>query len=382
MKIVLAPDSFKGSLTALQVTDILAAAARHVFGEAVELVRAPIADGGEGTLEAILSARPGEKRTALVTGPMGEPVRAAYAFLSVQTALIEMAQTAGLALMGEKRDPMKTTTRGVGELMRRALDEGARRILIGLGGSATNDGGMGMLRALGVRFEDRQGREVPEGAQGLLALEKMDLSGLDARLKDTELIALTDVTNPLLGENGAAMVYGPQKGADACMLQLMEQGMTRYAQVAGSALNRDIASFPGAGAAGGLGAAVCGVLGGRMTQGIDAMLSVVGFEQLLAGADLCVTGEGRIDEQSVHFGKAISGIARRCVKAGVPLAVLAGSMSLAAQELFDMLPSSIMVTVNAPMRLEEAMAHAPSLLLSAAERMFRLIDIGRQMTSA
>ncbi len=380
MKIILAPDSFKGTISAMRAAQLLEEAAKRVFGPEVVCVRVPIADGGEGTLDAILFAQPGERRVERVTGPRGDQVEASWALLSDgHTAVIEMAQAAGLPLMGENRDPMTATSRGVGELMLRALDAGAKRILIGLGGSATNDGGAGLLRALGARFPDAEGQEAPEGGAGLRFIEKMELSRLDKRLSDVEMTVLSDVTNPLLGERGATHVYGPQKGATVETLPLLEAGMARYAAACEQALGRDIASFPGAGAAGGLGAALSGVLGGRLQPGIDAVLELAGFDELLSSADLCVTGEGRIDGQSVRFGKAISGIARRCAQANVPLSVIAGGMSEDAEALYEMCRSSIMVTVNGPMALPEALAKAEELFSSAAERMFRLIEMGRRM---
>lgn len=376
MRIILAPDSYKGSLSAAWAAHLLEDAARRVFGDEAETACVPIADGGEGTLDAVLTARAGEKRFCRVCGPCGEPVEAAYAFLDARTALIEMAQAAGLPLMNGRPDPMIATTRGVGELILRAMDEGAEQILIGLGGSATNDGGTGMLRALGVRFLDADGRETQEGARGLQNMAKMELSGLDSRLNKTKFVVLSDVSNPLLGENGATMVYGPQKGADGHALKAMERGMKNYAETAFQALGRDIAGFPGAGAAGGMGAALCGVLNGTVRSGIEQVLELAGFDQLLAQADLCVSGEGNIDGQSVRFGKAISGIAKKCAAARVPLAVVAGGMSEDAEALFRVAESSIMTVVNAPMTLEDAMKRAETLFSSAAERMFRLIRMG------
>lgn len=374
MKLVFAPDSFKGSLGALEAARLLRRAALACFGEQTETLLIPMADGGEGTAEALCTALSGELRACRVCGPLGEEVEARYARLPDRTAVIEMAQSSGLPLVPEdRRNPLYTTTRGVGELMLRALDEGAARLLVGLGGSVTNDGGCGMLRALGARLTDANGEECPEGGVGLERIERIDLSGLDPRLSRTPIRVMCDVTNPLLGEKGATYVYGPQKGADADALRRLESGMAHYAQVAQRTLGRDIASFPGAGAAGGLGAALHGLLDAQLVRGIDAMMEVTRFEEQLAGASLCVTGEGSFDEQSVAFGKVVSGIAGACARQNVPLLVLAGSIRGGAQALYELCPrSSLMSIVPGVVSLDQAMQNAHAFFYDAAVRAFRL----------
>ena len=379
MKLVFAPDSFKGSLSALEAARLLDRAARACFGNDIETLLIPMADGGEGTAEALCTALGGEMRLCTVTGPLGEPVQAGWAMLPDGTAVVETAQAAGLPQVPvEKRNPLFTTTRGVGEVMLRALDEGAKALLIGLGGSATNDGGCGMLRALGARLTGEDGAQIPEGGVGLEKIARIDLSGLDRRLAAVPIRAMCDVTNPLLGKTGATFVYGPQKGADEGILARLERGMTRYAKVAQDTLGRDIQSFPGAGAAGGLGAALHGLLDAQLVKGIDALMEVTRLSERLENADLCVTGEGCFDEQSVAFGKVVSGVAKACVRQRVPLLVLAGSIRGGAQALYNLCPrSSLLSIVPGVVTLEQAMHRAPEYFYDAAVRALRLWGAGR-----
>ncbi len=379
MKLVFAPDSFKGSLSALEGARLLDRAARACFGNDIETLLIPMADGGEGTAEALCTALGGEMRLCTVTGPLGEPVQAGWAMLPDGTAVVETAQAAGLPQVPvEKRNPLFTTTRGVGEVMLRALDEGAKALLIGLGGSATNDGGCGMLRALGARLTGEDGAQIPEGGVGLEKIARIDLSGLDRRLAAVPIRAMCDVTNPLLGKTGATFVYGPQKGADEGILARLERGMTRYAKVAQDTLGRDIQSFPGAGAAGGLGAALHGLLDAQLVKGIDALMEVTRLSERLENADLCVTGEGCFDEQSVAFGKVVSGVAKACVRQRVPLLVLAGSIRGGAQALYNLCPrSSLLSIVPGVVTLEQAMHRAPEYFYDAAVRALRLWGAGR-----
>lgn len=377
MKLVFAPDSFKGSLSALEASRLLERAARACFGEETETVSIPMADGGEGTAQALCLAMNGEMRSARVTGPLGEEVQAQYALLPDGTAVIEMAQAAGLPLVPvERRNPLFTTSRGVGELMLRALDEGARSLLIGLGGSATNDGGCGMLRALGARLTDEAGEQIPEGGVGLERLAQIDLSGLDRRLEKVTMRAMCDVTNPLLGERGATYIYGPQKGADQEGLRRLEKGMAHYAQVARRTLGKEIAEFPGAGAAGGLGAALQGLLGAQLVRGVDAVLSATQLERRLQGAALCVTGEGCFDGQSIAFGKAVSGVAKACARQGTPLMVLAGSVLGGEEALYELCPrSAVLSIVPGVVSLQQAMDNAQEYFYRAALAAFRLMNM-------
>lgn len=380
MKIVLAPDSFKGSLSALEIVTILARTVARVFPGA-QAVPVPVADGGEGTVDALVLATGGTYREAVVSGPLGERVTARYGLLpGGRTAVLEMAQASGLPLMPPGGlDPLRASSRGTGELLLSALDAGARDILLGIGGSATNDGGMGFLSALGARFTDADGQVVPDGGQGLSRVFHVDLSGLDRRLGETGLRVICDVSNPLLGGEGATHVYGPQKGVTPALLERLEQGMEHYARVMEGALGRDIASAPGAGAAGGMGAALHGVLGARLLRGVDAVLEAASFDALLENADLCITAEGRMDGQSIAFGKVPVGVAARCREKGVPVVAIVGGMTEDAMAFLRHGDASIMTTINAAMRVEDAMQNAESLMEGAAERMLRLIDIGRKM---
>ena len=379
MKLIFAPDSFKGSLSAVEAADILTrVTARHFPG--TETVSIPVADGGEGTVDALLCALGGQRMNARVTGPLFETVNADWGLLPDGSAVIEMARASGLPLVPEPlRDPRRTTSLGTGELVRAALESGARRLMIGIGGSATNDGGMGLLAALGAVFADAAGQRLPPVGASLARVAGADFSGLIPALAETEITVICDVTNPLLGPEGGAAVYGPQKGATPAICAELEAGMARYARVVGAAVGRDIASFPGAGAAGGLGAALGGVLGAKLVPGVDAVLDAAGFAEKLRGADLVITGEGRIDAQSVRYGKVPAGVARRCAARGVPVAVIAGGIGPGAEELYALCPGTMISTVPGPMTLEAAMEDAPALLEAAADRLLRAVKIGMEI---
>ncbi len=380
MKFIFAPDSFKGSLTALESCDILErVCAKHFPG--CETQSVPVADGGEGTVDALLRAMGGQRIRTSVTGPMFEPETAEWGLLpDGKTAVMEMAQASGLPYVPmDQKDPRKATSLGTGEMIADALKRGVRKILIGIGGSATNDGGIGMLTALGAVFTDEKGEKVQPVGGGMIRVAKADFSGLMSELKDTEITVICDVTNPLLGEDGATFIYGPQKGAVPEIRDELEAGMAHYAKVVESAVGRDISRFPGAGAAGGLGAALGGVLGATLKSGIDAVLDAVDFERRLEGVDLAITGEGRIDGQSVRFGKVPVGVAKRCAAKGIPTLVLAGGIGPGAEGLFDLCESTIQTTVSGPMSLEKAMRDAPALYEAAADRLMRAIKIGMRL---
>ena len=380
MKFIFAPDSFKGSLSALESCDILERVTARIF-PGTETVSIPVADGGEGTVEALLRAMGGASIKTPVTGPLFERETAVWGLLpDGKTAVMEMAQASGLPYVPpERRDPRKTTSLGTGEMIAAALNAGVRKILIGIGGSATNDGGIGMLTALGAQFSDAEGNPVPPVGGNLIHISRADFSGLLPELKETEITVICDVTNPLLGEDGATFIYGPQKGATPDIRDELEAGMARFAEVVSAAVNRDIACFPGAGAAGGLGAALGGVLGAKLKNGIDAVLDAVDFDRKLEGAALAVTGEGHMDAQSIRFGKVPVGVARRCALKGIPVAAIVGGIGDGAEGLFDLCESTIQTTVSGPMSLETAMADAAVLYEFAAERLFRTLRIGMNM---
>ncbi len=380
MRFIFASDSYKGTLSAIKITELLKQAALEYFPRA-EILALPVADGGEGTIDALVVATGGRKVVAEVTGPLGDTVKAEYGLLSDgETAVIEMAQASGLPLVPENlRDPRNTTTYGTGELIRHALEGGAKRLLIGIGGSATNDGGMGMLAALGAVFTDQQGRQLKPIGASLENVANVDLSHLIPLPSDEAMTVICDVVNPLLGEQGAAYIYGKQKGATPEICEELEHGMRNYAAVMQKAAGRDIACFPGAGAAGGLGAALGGVLGAAMRSGVDAVLDALGFDALLAGANLVITGEGRLDGQSVRYGKVPAGVARRCRGKGVPVIAIVGGMGENAEEFLKLAESSIQVTVNDCMSLATALENAEAHYRSAADRLFRTLKIGWQM---
>lgn len=380
MKLIFAPDSFKESLTALEICEILEQVTARHFPDA-ETICIPVADGGEGTVDALLRAMDGRRIRTQVTGPRFEPETAQWGLLSDGvTAVMEMAQASGLSYVPlPQRDPRRTTSLGTGEMIAEALRQGVRKILIGIGGSATNDGGIGMLQALGAVFTDAAGQPVPPVGGALASVAKADFSGLLPELRHTEITVICDVTNPLLGENGATWIYGPQKGATPEICAELEAGMAHFAQVAAAAAGRDIASFPGAGAAGGLGAALGGVLGAQLRSGIDAVLDAVDFSAKLEGVSLAVTGEGRIDGQSVCFGKVPVGVAKRCAQRGIPTVAIVGGIGEGAEGLFQLCESTIQTTVSGPMSLQAAMSNAPALYEQAADRLFRAIKIGMHL---
>lgn len=380
MKLIFAPDSFKESLTALEICEILERVTARHFPDA-ETICIPVADGGEGTVDALLRAMDGRRIRTQVTGPLFEPETAQWGLLSDGvTAVMEMAQASGLSYVPlPQRDPRRTTSLGTGEMIAEALRQGVRKILIGIGGSATNDGGIGMLQALGAVFTDAAGQPVPPVGGALASVAKADFSGLLPELRHTEITVICDVTNPLLGENGATWIYGPQKGTTPEICEELETGMAHFAQVAAAAAGRDIASFPGAGAAGGLGAALGGVLGAQLRSGIDAVLDAVDFSAKLEGVSLAVTGEGRIDGQSVCFGKVPVGVAKRCAQRGIPTVAIVGGIGEGAEGLFQLCESTIQTTVSGPMSLQAAMSNAPALYEQAADRLFRAIKIGMHL---
>ena len=380
MKFIFAPDSFKGSLTAMESCDILERVAGRIF-PGVACVSVPVADGGEGTVDALLRAMGGARIKTGVTGPLFEPETAEWGLLpGGGTAVMEMAQASGLPYVpADRKDPRNATSLGTGEMIAAALKAGVRRILIGIGGSATNDGGIGMLTALGAVFTDADGQSVRPVGGALARVAGADFSGLMPELKETEITVICDVTNPLLGENGATFIYGPQKGATPEIRDELEAGMAHFAGVVSAACGRDIASFPGAGAAGGLGAALGGVLGARLKTGIDAVLEAVDFDDKLRGVSLAVTGEGRIDGQSVRFGKVPVGVAKRCAAQGIPVVAIVGGIGDGAEGLFELCQSTIQTTAPGPISLEKAMAEAPRLYEQAAERLFRAIRIGMSL---
>ncbi len=357
MKFICAPDSFKESVTAEQAAEAMRRGIVAVFPDAhVDLC--PIADGGDGTVEAMLAATDGQLRHTTVRGPLGDPVDARWGLLGDgATAVIEMAAASGMALLSaEKRNPMLTSTFGTGELIKAALDAGAKRILVGIGGSATNDGGTGMAQALGVRFfGDEQITDAMTG--GLIPrIERIDVSELDTRITDVEIIVACDVTNPLTGPNGAAHIYGPQKGADPAMVEQLDAALVHLALLWGA----DVSDLPGAGAAGGLGGGLMVFLGAKLERGAEMVLDAVGFDDRVAGCDWCFTGEGRLDGQSIS-GKATMTVAQRARGHGVKTIALVGCTGAEVEKTLDA-GLSAYYAIGEGVPLEEAIRRGAELL--------------------
>ena len=375
-KILLVPDSFKGTLSSRQVCQVMAGQLRRFFPQA-QVKSIPLADGGEGSVEAFLAAAGGERRTRTVTGPFGEPVEAFYGVLGDgRTAVIEMAACAGLPLAEGRLNPERATTYGVGELLLAAKEAGCTKAILGLGGSCTNDGGAGAAAALGAKFTRADGAAfVPSGGT-LGEIAALDVSPVAQALQGMELTAMCDIDNPLYGEAGAAAVFAPQKGADAAMVARLDAGLRHLGQVAARCLGRDFSHLPGAGAAGGLGFGMAAFCGAQLRMGIDAVLDAVGFDSLLPGTDVVFTGEGKIDSQSAR-GKVVSGVAVRCRKAGVPVVAVVGQIGQGFEEMYQQGLTAVFSINRAAQPFAESRFHAGENLALTMENIARLLAEGR-----
>ena len=377
MRFLFASDSFKGTLTSEQIIRLLSQAAEEIF-PGCETAGVPVADGGEGTVDAVVTATGGEYRKVTVHGPLMEEVTASYGVFHGDSAIIEMAAASGLPMVpNEKRNPLNTTTYGTGELIKDALDQGYRKLSIAIGGSATNDGGMGAMRALGVRFLDENGAELEGFGADLEKVADIDMSGLHPAVAEAEITVMCDVNNPLTGPDGATYTFGKQKGGTPEILDRLEAGMKQYAAVMREH-GMDVEQMAGAGAAGGLGAALCGYLHANLKSGLETVLDLIDFNGLLEGTDLVVTGEGRIDWQSA-FGKVPSGIGMRCKAKNVPAVAIVGGMGNGAEKIYEFGIDSILPTINGAMDLEEALERAEELYANAADRMFRMVRAGMRL---
>src|SRR5437867_11986843 len=381
MRIVIAPNAFKGSLSALQAAEairdgVLAAAAD------ADLVLVPIADGGDGTVDALIAATDGERRTLRVRGTLTHPVDADYGVIdNGKTAAIEMAKAAGLALVpSQRRDPRVTTTYGVGELLQHAYDDGARHFIVGIGGSATNDGGAGMAQALGYHLLDDEGHELPPGGLALKRLARIHVGGVHANWKGAEVDVACDVTNPLTVPSGASAVYGPQKGATPEMVAELDAALKHLAEIIRRDLRVDVEPLPGAGAAGGLGAGLVAFTGARLRPGAEMVMEALKLDDRLRGADLVITGEGRLDSQTARFGKGPAAVARHARQAGIPVVAIGGS--IADETELRLLFDGLQATVLEPCSLDEAIAQARPLLVAASTRVMRLLLAGRRLATA
>ncbi|MYM67137.1 glycerate kinase [Pseudoduganella sp. FT55W] len=376
MKIVIAPDSFKESLTAMAVANEIEAGFREIFPDA-EYRKLPVADGGEGTVQAMIDASRGKLVGLEVTGPLGEPVSAFYGLMGDgHTAVIEMAAASGLELVApSQRNPLRTTSYGTGQLILHALNAGARRFVLGVGGSATNDGGAGMLQALGGKLLDATGAELAAGGGALNMLERIDLSGLDARIKDSVFDVACDVSNPLVGPQGASAIFGPQKGATPEMVARLDDNLRHYAAIIVRDVGQDVAEVPGAGAGGGIGAAMMVFLGGRLRPGSEIVTAAVGLDAAVADADLVITGEGRIDGQTIH-GKTPIGVARVAQRHGKPVIAIAGSLATGAPVVHAHGIDAVFGAVSRPCTVEEALAAAAANVRCAARNIAATLRLG------
>ncbi|MFC4278399.1 glycerate kinase [Achromobacter aloeverae] len=376
MKIVIAPDSFKESLSA---PDTAAAIARGVLAACpdAEIVCVPMADGGEGTVDAVLQATQGQWRSTRVQDALGEPIEAAWGWVEPQTAVIEMAAAAGLEQVPPaRRDPLRATSHGVGELLRAALDAGAQRIILGLGGSATNDAGAGLLTALGLRILDAGGKQLEPGGGALARAARLETDGLDPRLARVRIEVACDVDNPLCGPKGASAVFGPQKGATPAQVAELDAALAVFADLCARTLGRDERDAPGAGAAGGLGYAAHTFLGARFRPGVELVAELGGLADAMQGADLAFTGEGRMDEQTLH-GKTPAGVARIGKAAGVPVVALAGSLGPGYERLNEAGIVAAFSLAPGPITLDQACARAAELLADRARDVTRLFLSGQ-----
>ena len=379
MKIVIAPQAFKGSVSALAAARAMQDGVRRVIADA-ETVLVPIADGGDGTLETLVDALGGEVKTTRVTGPLGRTVSAEWGAMGDgRTAVIEMARTSGLALLDRgKLDARKATTLGLGQAIAAALDAGYRHFIIGIGGSATNDAGAGMAQALGVRLLNASKGDIDRGGRGLAKLDRIDMSGLDPRARDSVFEVACDVSNPLCGPEGASAVYGPQKGASPRDVKDLDRALRHFAHVARRDLDIEVETMRGGGAAGGLGAGMVAFLGGRLRPGVDIVMEVVGMEGHLEGADLVITGEGQMDFQTV-FSKAPIGVAGLARRRGIPVLAICGSLGNDYGKVHEKGIDAAFAITPGPMSLEEALAGTGKLVARATEEALRALRAGSRL---
>lgn len=375
MKFILAPDSFKESMTAQEAADAMERGIKKVMPDA-ECIKVPMADGGEGTVQSLVDATGGELIGVEVTGPDGKKVKAMFGLLGDgKTAVIEMASASGIHLIKkEERNPLYTTTYGTGELIKAALDKGVDRIFIGIGGSATNDGGAGMIQALGARLLDQSGKELAFGGGALDKLSKIDLSTLDERVKKVVIEVACDVTNPLTGEKGASHIFGPQKGATAETVKILDSNLVHYANIVKEQLGKDIASTPGAGAAGGLGFGLMAFLNAELKRGVELVIEYTGLEEKMKGADYVFTGEGSVDSQTV-FGKTPYGVAKTAQKLDIPVIAFAGRIGEGVEVLYDHGITSIVGILPGAVPIETALKEGIKNLERASENIARIFNL-------
>ena len=379
MKIVIAPDSYKESLSALDVATAIETGFREIYPHA-EYVKVPVADGGEGTVEAMVAATQGHIVQVSVTGPLGEPVNAFYGLSGdMRCAYIEMAAASGLeSVPPTRRNPLLTTSWGTGELIRHALDAGVSQIIIGIGGSATNDGGAGMAQALGAKLLNAGQQQIAPGGGALETLARIDLSELDPRLADCRIDVACDVTNPLTGPQGASAVFGPQKGATAAMIERLDRGLQHFAQIIDRDLDIDVLSLEGGGAAGGMGAALYAFCGANLRPGIEIVTDALGLADLVADADLVITGEGRIDSQTIH-GKVPVGVAKVAKRYNVPVIGIAGSLTADVGVVHQHGLDAVFSVLYSVWTLDEALANAAANVRMTARNVAAVLQMGGKL---
>ena len=371
---ILVPDSFKGTLSAIEVCNIMKSSIKNLYKDA-NIISVPVADGGEGTVDAFLYALGGEKKSVWVSDAFNEQkILAHYAMLKDDIAVIEMAACAGLPLVKNRLEPDKTTTFGVGELIIDAVNNGAKKIILGLGGSATNDGGCGMAAALGVKFKDEQDQEfIPTGGT-LSQIYKIDMNNIYSKIKDVEFISMCDVDNPLCGRLGASAVFAPQKGADEDMVKLLDEGLAHLAKIIKRDLHIEVKDIKGAGAAGGLGAGSIAFLQSKLTKGIDVVLDTINFDELVSKADIVFTGEGKFDSQSLH-GKVVMGVANRSQKYKTPVIVVTGAIGENIQEAYNKGITAIFSINKEPMEFSKSALKSKENMILTMENILRLLKI-------
>lgn len=371
---ILVPDSFKGTLSAIEVCNIMKSSIKNLYKDA-NIISVPVADGGEGTVDAFLYALGGEKKSTWVSDAFNEQkILAHYAMLKDDIAVIEMAACAGLPLVKNRLEPDKTTTFGVGELIIDAINSGAKKIILGLGGSATNDGGCGMASALGVKFKDEQDREfIPTGGT-LSQIYKIDMNNIYSKIKDIEFISMCDVDNPLCGKLGASAVFAPQKGADEDMVKSLDEGLAHLAKIIKRDLHIAVKDIKGAGAAGGLGAGSIAFLQSKLTKGIDVILDTINFDELVSKADIVFTGEGKFDSQSLH-GKVVMGVANRSQKYKTPVIVVTGAIGENIQEAYNKGITAIFSINKEPMEFSKSALKSKENMILTMENILRLLKI-------
>ena len=374
MKIIIASDSYKGSCSTIEVANSIERGFRRIYKD-LDVVKIPVADGGEGTVDALVIGTNGRYEEVEVMGPLGDPLIARYGIIHGEIAVIEMAAASGLTLITKDRlNPLITTTYGTGQLIKAAMEKGIRKILIGLGGSATNDGGVGMAQALGFSFKDEAGKEISFGGGDLGNIVTIDISGANQLLNETEIIAISDVENPLCGASGASFIFGPQKGASKDMVELLDNNLSYFGKLIKDQLGTDVIDVPGAGAAGGLGAGLIAFANSTIQPGIEKVLDIANIDNHLQDADLVITGEGKIDGQS-KYGKVPVGVAKRALKYDVPIIAIVGSVGNGASEVYAYGIDLITDIINKPMTLDEAMENVEALLEDAAENVARILKM-------